>query len=55
MAGALGLHAVAPGPILVLTFGQDLFPVVSDSISIPRFVNSQVVASCHLGFLIMLC
>ena len=32
MAGALGLHAVAPGPIPVLTFGQDLFPAVSDSV-----------------------
>ena len=50
---ALGLHAAAPGSNPVLTSGKDLFPVVPDS-TLPRFVNSQLVASCQLGFLIML-
>ena len=36
----------------VLTSGVDIFPVVWDS-TLPRFVNSQVVASFQLGFLIM--
>ena len=36
----------------VLTSGVDLFPVISDS-NLPRFVNSQLVVSCQLGFLIM--
>ena len=35
-----------------LTSCLDLFPVVPDS-TLPRFVNSQLVASCQLGFLIM--
>ena len=48
---ALGLHA-APGSNPVLTSGLDLFPVVPDS-TLPRFVNSQLVASCQLGFLMM--
>ena len=48
----LGLHAAEPGSNPVLTSGLDLFPVVPDSIP-PRFVNSQLVASCHWGFLIM--
>ena len=48
----LGLHAVASGSNPVLTCGQDLFPVVPDSI-LPRFVNSQLVAPCQMGFLIM--
>ena len=49
---ALGLHAAAPGSNRALTSGYDLFPVVPDS-TLPRFVNSQLVASCYLGFLIM--
>ena len=49
---ALGLHAAAPGSNPVLTSCLDLFPVVPDS-TLPRFVNSQLVASCQLGFLIM--
>ena len=44
----LGLDAVAPGSNLVLTSGQDLFPVVPDS-TLPRFVNSQLLACCQLG------
>ena len=52
MVRALGLHAAAPGSNPVLTSGLDLFPVVPDS-TLPRFVNSQLVASCQLGFLIM--
>ena len=36
----------------VLTSGLDLFPVVPDS-TLPRFVNSQLVASRLLGFSIM--
>ena len=49
---ALGLHAVAPGPNPVLISGMDLFPVVPNT-TLPRFVNSRLVASCQLGFLIM--
>ena len=52
MVRALGLHAAAPGSNPVLTSGLDLFLVVPDS-TLPRFVNSQLVASCQLGFLIM--
>ena len=52
MVRALGLHAAAPGSNPVLTSGKDFFPVVPDS-TLPRFVNSQLVASCQLGFLIM--
>ena len=48
----LGLHAAAPGANHVLTFGLDLFPVVPDS-TLPRFENSQLVASCQLGLLTM--
>ena len=36
----------------LLTSGQNLFSVVSDS-TLPRFENSQLVASCHLGFSII--
>ena len=43
---------VALGSNPVLASGLDLFPVVPDS-TLPRFVNSQLIASCHLGFLIM--
>ena len=50
--GRLGLHAAAPDLNPVLTSGSDLFPVVPDSF-LPRFVNSQLVASCQLGFLII--
>lgn len=37
--------------ILSLASGQDLFLVNPDS-TIPRLVNTQLVASSHLGFLI---
>ena len=50
MVRSLGLKAIAPGSIL--TSSLDLFLVVPDS-TLPRFVNSHLVASCHLGFLIM--
>ena len=50
--GILGLHVVAPGSNPDLTSDLDLFQVVPDS-TLPRFVNSQLVASCQLGFLIM--
>ena len=53
MVRVLGLHVVALCSNSVLTSGQDLFLVVPDS-TLPCFVNSQVVASCQLGFLIML-
>ena len=54
MAKMLGLHVVALGSNPVLTSDQDLFPVVLDStLSVP-LVNSQLVASCQLVFLIML-
>ena len=52
MVRALGLHRAVPGSNPVLTAGLDLFPVVPDS-TLPRFVNSQLVASCQLEFLIM--
>ena len=52
MAWVLGLHAVAPGSNPVLTSGQDLFPGVPHSTH-SRFVNSQLVISYQLGFLIM--
>ena len=48
----MGLHRAVPGLNPVLTAGLDLFLVVPDS-TLPRFVNSQLVASCQLGFLIM--
>ena len=48
----LGLYAVASGSNPVLTFGQDFFPVVPDS-TLPSFVNSPLVAFCHLGFSVM--
>ena len=53
MVRVLDLHAVALGSNPILTSSQDLFAVVPDS-NLPRFVNSQLVASCQLGFLIML-
>ena len=54
MAKMLGLHVVALGSNPVLTSDQDLFPVELDStLSVP-LVNSQLVASCQLVFLIML-
>ena len=52
MVRALGLHAAAPGSNPVLTSGLDLFPVVPNS-TLPRFVNSQLVASRQLGFSVM--
>ena len=42
----LGLHAVAPGSNPILTSGQDLFPVVTDS-TLPRVV--KMVASHHVS------
>ena len=51
MPMALGLHAVGPVSNPILTSGLDLFPVVPDS-TLPRFLNSQLVASCQLGFAI---
>ena len=53
MVRALGLHAVPPGPNPILISGSDLFLVVPDS-TIPSFVNSQLVTSCQLGFLVNL-
>ena len=41
-----------PGANPVLTSDQDLLPVVLHT-TLPPFVNSQLVASCQLGFLIM--
>ena len=52
MVRVLGLHAVSPGSNPVLTSGQNLFPVVLD-LTLPCYVNSQLIASCQLGFLIM--
>ena len=52
MVRAFGLHEAAPGSNPVLTSCSDLFPVVPDSTP-PRFVNSQLVVSRQLGFLIM--
>ena len=52
MVRALGLHAVEPGTNPVLTSGLDLLLAVPDS-TLPRFVNSQLVVSCQLGFFIM--
>ena len=53
MVRALAFQEVAPGSNPVLTSGQDLFPVALDS-TLPCFViNSQLVASCQLGFLLM--
>ena len=52
MVRVMGLHAVALGSSPVLTSGQGLFPVLSDS-TLPHFVNSQLIASWQLGFLMM--
>ena len=46
MVRLLGLHAVGPVSNPVLTSGKDLFSVVPDS-TLPRFVNSELVASRH--------
>ena len=54
MVRTIGLHAVAPGSNPVLTSGLDLFLVVPESTP-PCFVNSQLVASCQLGFLRCFC
>ena len=54
MVRALGLHAAALGSNPVITSALDLFLVVPDS-TLPRFVNSQLVASRQLGFLICFC
>ena len=50
VVSALGLNAVALGSIPVLAPGLDLFTVVPYP-TLPRFVNSQLVASCKLEFL----
>ena len=52
MVRMLGLHAFALGSNPVLISSQDLFPVVTDT-TLPCFVNSQLVASCQLGSLII--
>ena len=52
MVRVMGLHAVALGSNPVLTSGYGLFPVVSDS-TLPPFVNSQLIASWQMGFLMM--
>ena len=52
MVRALGLHPVILGSNPILTSGQDLLLVVLDS-TLQHFVNSQLLASCQLGFLIM--
>ena len=52
MVRASGFHAITPGSNPVLTSDQDLFPVILGS-TLPRFVNSQLVASCQFGFLVM--
>ena len=46
------MHADDPGSNPVLISGLDLFPVVPDE-TLLCFVNSQLVPSCLLGFLIM--
>ena len=48
----LSLHVIATGSNPLLTSGQDLFPVDPDS-TLPCFLNSHLIASCQLGFLIM--
>ena len=48
----LGLDAVALGSSPIPNSGQDFFVVVLDS-TLPRFVNSQLVAPVKLGFLII--
>lgn len=51
---ALGFHAVTPGSSPVLTSDQDLFPIIIVlGSTLPHFVNSQLVASCQFGFLVM--
>ena len=52
MVREFGLLAIALGSNTVLTSGLDLFPFVPDS-NLSRFINSQLVSSCQLGFLIM--
>ena len=51
MVRALCLNVTAPSSDPTLTSGLDLLLVVPDS-TLPLFVNSQLVASCQLGFLI---
>ena len=46
------VYAAASGSNPILTSRQDLFPVVLDS-TLSRYVNSQLVATCLLEFLIM--
>lgn len=52
MIRVLGLHAAASGSNHVLTSRKDLFPVVPDS-TLSRCVNSQLIVTCLLEFLIM--
>ena len=51
IARALGLQAVALDSNPILISGLDLLSVVL-SLTLPRFVNTQLVASCQLRFLI---
>ena len=48
----LDLGAIALGLNPILNSGLDLCPVFRDS-RLPGFVNSQLVASCQLAFLII--
>ena len=52
MVRVLGLHAVVPSSNPGLTSGRDLFLVVLDS-PLPCLVDSQLIPSSQLGFLIM--
>ena len=49
---AFGLRAATSRSNPVLASGLNLFAVVPDS-ALPRFVNSQLVSACQLGFLIL--
>ena len=51
MVRALCLNVAAPSSDPTLTSGLDLLLVFPDS-TLPLFVNSQLVASCQLGFFI---
>lgn len=46
------VYAAASGSNPILTSRQDLLPVLPDS-TLSRYVNSQLVATCLLEFLIM--
>ena len=51
MVRALCMNVAVPSSDPTLTSGLDLLLVVPDS-TLPLFVNSQLVASCQLGFFI---